>query len=85
QRRWCFVLVQTRVKIWVVSSLPAFSAGFLGGSSEHLFGLGCGSKRRVALHTNRLWWHCKAIGRLLASWRSSGTSYSGDVKGIPDI
>ncbi|WZZ52997.1 hypothetical protein YC2023_053104 [Brassica napus] len=112
QGRWCYVLVQTRVKVRVVSSLvssmasggqlallvqplfidtgggfshigyglwfswasngeavleshshlgvsvprlarlgvamlPArFSAGFLGGSSEHLLGLGCGSKRQ---------------------------------------
>nr|VDD02605.1 unnamed protein product [Brassica rapa] len=74
QRIWCSVLVQTRVNIWVVSSLPA--VGFLGGSSEHLLGLGCGSKRCVALHTNRLWW---------PSWRLSGTSYSGDVKGTLDI
>ncbi|CAN6804359.1 unnamed protein product, partial [Brassica oleracea] len=75
----CSVLVQTRVKVRVVSSLPAFSAGFLDGSSKHLLGLGCGSKHRVALHTNRLWWHCKAI--LVTSWNLSGTSYSGDVKG----
>uniref|UniRef100_M4EPV9 Glycosyltransferase 2-like domain-containing protein n=2 Tax=Brassica TaxID=3705 RepID=M4EPV9_BRACM len=120
QRRWCFVLVQTRVKIWVVSSLVSSMAS--GGQlvwtllfSYHLHGSISSYFRALVMLTfsfvSRLHWFslssltpeeaasedhfrssCSRGGvpdipyrRLLASWRSSGTSYSGDVKGIPDI
>uniref|UniRef100_M4F733 Uncharacterized protein n=1 Tax=Brassica campestris TaxID=3711 RepID=M4F733_BRACM len=57
-----------------VAVLPArLLAGIVGGRGECLLDLRCGSKRCVALHTNRLWWQLQ------------GPCYSGNVKGNPGI
>ncbi|WZZ35879.1 hypothetical protein YC2023_019280 [Brassica napus] len=65
------VLRLARLEVAVL--LARLIAGIVGGRGECLLDLRCGSKRCVALHTNRLWWQLQ------------GPCYSGNVKGNPDI
>ncbi|CAF1919789.1 BnaC02g34180D [Brassica napus] len=69
----CGQLVLRLARLEVAVLLARLIAGIVGGRGECLLDLRCGSKRCVALHTNRLWWQLQ------------GPCYSGNVKGNPDI